>query len=30
MDELLFELKSAYGDSAEFRDGQKEAIESKD
>lgn len=28
MDELLLELKNAYGKSAEFREGQKEAIES--
>lgn len=28
MDELLLELKNAYGNDAEFREGQKEAIES--
>lgn len=27
MDELLVELKATYGEDAEFRDGQKEAIE---
>ena len=27
MDELLQELKAAYGDEAQFRDGQKEAIQ---
>ncbi len=26
MEELLQELKNAYGEDAEFRDGQKEAI----
>lgn len=28
MEELLLELKNAYGENAEFREGQKEAIES--
>jgi Superfamily II DNA helicase len=27
MDELLNELKAAYGEGAEFREGQREAIE---
>lgn len=27
MDELLFELKNSYGEEAEFREGQREAIE---